>query len=388
MSTKAANAGSSVIELNTKPATELTATAIRHKSGKARTFDMSLADHEEFVQQIPEPLRQDTLWLGSFCVNRCNSSYAQLYKVITDLKFKVSDQYVLLVTTGTYWILNPSLGVQAHGTFRAMVAKLRDYDKTLSDVGQPKFVKTSIYDLIADHIQARRVVGTVRKWTAIIGATDLGKSRCFSHFAVENNHLSTIHVECPATRSLRDLLCAIGSKYNVDKSTTDYRSARYYEEKIDENVNETRTIILDNFQNLYDPKRVGNQPAMNWLRRLGDEKKCTIVASWTPWGDFAEAIRNPNNEYLRQFLRRFGGEDSFLHLQTRVLEEDVALIAESFEFAHLDRHLPRLVKVANQPWGNMTPLFEFLQNARRRATHDGSKLIQEKHLTWPKHIAA
>jgi hypothetical protein len=353
-------------------------------------FRQDSTRHAHTVLTAPEQVREAILWIGSFCVHRCSCSYAELAKIVQKQGFttNTSDNYFYQLLTCRYFKKATGElkkhGDEALGRILKIEKSLRDYDQRIAASGRPAFVKTSQWHTIKELIDSCRVPDSVVKWGAIVAPTDIGKSRCFDHYFTTNNHTQVIHVECPAIRTPLDLMVKIGAEYNI----TDTLRRRQMEARIRENVNEMKTIILDNFQNLYDRTRKHDQPALNWLRELQDDTNCTLICSWTPWCQLGQDISNPGAsayEYLRQFFRRIGGAAEIIHIEKRIDEADVRLVAESFELAEVDYHLPRLVKLSNQAWGSYTPLFKVLQAGRRRATADGSKLIERDHLVYPHH---
>lgn len=390
-STEARAAQAEILELRPPEETALADTrpGVGERVFKEKSyFKLTSAEHEIKVLKAPEPLRAALLWLGGFLVNRCNGNYSVAAKTLKELNFKThqgfpSDNYVYQVVTCIYFETNPELGERALDGVVRMVEALRKYDALVSATGKPAFVPTSYWHLINDKVTALRATDNVVKWLPFVGPTDVGFSRCAEEYCTRNNHGLCIHVECPVIRTVGDLMVEIGRKYNIPS----HWPRRRLEEELRENVNDKKTIFLDNFQNLYDRRRKFDQPALNYLRKLTDDTGCRFVLKWTKWDDFHTDITSARDaqtkEYLRQFLRRFCGAARVVHLELPVPESDVALIAKSFNLAKVPMHLPRLVKIANQPWGNFTPLFDFLQAARRRATARGSKTIEPEFLRWP-----
>ena len=153
-----------------------------------------------------------------------------------------------------------------------------------------------------------------------------------------------------------------------------------------ESVNEKRTIILENVQRLYVEKAEANQPVFNFLQKLQDETRCTIILTITPV--FAETLtRKLANGYFEQFIGRAGGVGEFLRLPDFAEPEDVELIAKSFgmkglsekttwqegEIVHKGTVLDYLVKISREP-GLIRILFGALQKAKVAAEAEKESL--------------
>ncbi len=77
--------------------------------------------------------------------------------------------------------------------------------------------------------------------------------------------------------------------------------------------------------------------------------------------------------YFEQFEGRAGGRRNFLVLPEYPPEEDVLAFAQAFKLQHADKHLPYLVKIAQEP-GRVRSLLEDLQAAKVAAEGEGKAL--------------
>jgi hypothetical protein len=130
-------------------------------------------------------------------------------------------------------------------------------------------------------------------------------------------------------------------------------------------VKSRHTIIVDNAQAMYRQDKGTQQPVFNFLRRLQDEQRCTVILSITP--EFNSKLQDRLlMGYFEQFEGRAGGRRNFLVLPEYPPEEDVRDIAKAFGLREVERHLEYLTRIGQEP-GRVRRLFEDLQDAKRLA---------------------
>jgi len=365
------------------PSTELTTPAKGIVAKNPVGWTMSQAEHENVVRaRVPDELQEAVIWLGMFLTSRCQNSKARLRHIAKDAGFSQSLDYFTQVLDGRYFIYNPNLGAKGRANIAAMVEALQEWDRRKQNTALVNFAATSLYEGIINYITAKRVLDTVCKWGAIIGHNGLGKSTALQKFKDDNNHKQTVYIEAPTARTLTDLQFKLCECYNIVNRRI---TRKEMERELRDNISESKTIIIDNAQRLWNRANQQDQMCLNWLQEIQDDTKCTIILSWTPVSDMHKAMSDENVLHLRQFVGRIGGLEEFHILPEKIPAEDVKLIARESFLLHpalWTEHKEALLKLARGPY-NLRPFCLALQKARRRATAAESKYIEAEHLVLP-----
>ena len=133
-------------------------------------------------------------------------------------------------------------------------------------------------------------------------------------------------------------------------------------------IKSRHTIIVDNAQAMYRADKDANQPIFSFLRRLQDEKQCTVILSITP--EFHDKLLNQMLiGYFEQFEGRAGGRRNFLVLPKYPASEDVLAIAKAFGVQNAEKHVEYLTAIAQEA-GRVRRLFEDLQEAKINAERE------------------
>lgn len=227
--------------------------------------------------------------------------------------------------------------------------------------GQVPFIMTPTAQSIFDYIDIRRSPGRVNRFGVIVGHTGSQKTASFKEYQRQHNHGLCSWLEAPDNGSRREFVISLSAKYGGSEQDSMERGQR----RILKTVNHTRTIIVDNAQALYRPEGGTNQPVFNFLRRLQDEKQCTVILSVTP--EFSTKLQDKMLlGYFEQFEGRCGGRRNFLMLPNYPSAEDVLAIAKGFGLKDAEKHQAYLEAIAHEP-GRVRILFEVLQSAKIRA---------------------
>lgn len=355
------------------------ATAV--KAEQRLTVRRDLGTFEAAIAHYPEPTKLPTTWLYQYMMSRCNGSpaiVAAQLKKLDPVSYPDKEQYVYQVTTGRYFRTAP--GEKAIAALIELVAVLKRHELLAEQAGRIAFNEDlSIWKSIRDYIDRKRARDTVCKFGAIEGATGTGKTAATKHYQLLNNHGSTVRFEAPSSPSLARFLMKLGACYNV------LPHVRTHERlvKIEENVNDTRTIIVENVQKLYNPKTGAVQPALSFLQELQDDTGCTIVMTWTPV--FRRTLTaGPDASYFEQFISRIGGIEDVLVLDRKLPKADVLSIARQFDVVDIDDCYPILSGWAKQA-GPLRILYSRLQKAKLLAR---GKAVTRDHLDMVTGLAA
>lgn len=333
---------------------------------------LSLADFEASSAHYPAEVRDAANWLFQFKHERCNGSHdlvAATLKRISPTEYPDRGQYIYQVTTGKYF--KNSVGKVAVSALNELAERLRAWDIIEQQRGKVPFnEKLSYWVAMRDYIDRKRALGTVCKFGAIEGETGTGKTAGTKYYQLLNNHCLTVRLEAPSKGSLSRFMVKLGSCYNISRSLS--TSERLLE--IDNNINETRTIIVENVQKLYNPKTGPNQAIFSYLQELQDDTGCTVILTWTPVFR-NEVLQGRDSRYFEQFVSRIGGIDDVLSMP-RPKKADLLSIADQFEVVDAKNALPVLAEWSRQP-GCLRLIYERLQKARLLA---GNKELHSEHL--------
>ena len=341
-------------------------------STAGRIVKASLADFESRSTHYPEPARESAAYLFQFMHERCNGSPALVAEILRKLNpqdYPDKEQYVYQVTTGRYF--RQGAGRLAVENLVELAQRLRQWDLLEQSRGRIAFnEQLRNWKLVRDYVDRKRDRGAVCKFGAIQGDTGEGKSACCAHYQLLNNHGQTVMLEAPSIPSLPRFLMKLGAAYNITRGLS--TNERLIE--IEKNVNDTRCIIIQNIQKLYNRKAGPNQPIFNYLQELQDDTSCSIIVTWTP--TFRDELTNGrDSKYFAQFVSRLGGIDDVLVLK-RPNKADLLSILEQFEITDTKDAL-RIIA----PWAFEAGAYRLIYERLRKA-----KLLAGKHRLTTAHI--
>ena len=289
----------------------------------------SLSDFEVGTAHYPEPIRTETRWLQGFFLDHCAGNTESLRAIACKTGHDKSKEYFYNILCG--YNFKGGAGDWKHGgrawsEFLEVVSALRRHDQQIARLGQLPFIQTPTYHCIANFVTAKRAVSAVCRIGGIIAPTGGQTSESFKFYRTLNNHGAVIHVEAPSNGGLFALKAKILEAYHAKKSDIKIRR----DSSLREEINETRTIIIDNAQVLYLAKHGNDQPAFNWIREIYDDKRPTIILKFTE--EFLGDLQRGNAKgYFEQFIGRMGGFNSLLRLPEHAPEADLRCIADAFK---------------------------------------------------------
>lgn len=336
---------------------------------------------EAEARLLPDLMRDPYIWLKTYAREECNREIHLLVEAFREVE---------VFRDKTTWtrILRGQLTVDARGQERPTplvklesleqdIKALRDNVSVASMRGRVPFVKTSTWETISNYIDVRRRPDRVNRFGVIIGHTGTQKTACFKQYVRLNNHGACVWMESPENGSIKEFMTMLAGCYGVG-ATSNHNHKR---NKIFESVSKSKTIILDNTQDLYRDRYDTQQPAFGFLRRLQDETGCTVILSITPTFE-RKLVSGMMQGYFEQFEGRAGGRRNFLRLPEYSPDEDVLEIAKAMGLQHARQHLKELVRISHSP-GRIRYFFEVLQDAKLTAEADGQKLtidhVREVH---------
>lgn len=327
----------------------------------------SLADLERSVAHYPASLIPEVRWLQGFYLERCHGDTVALRAIACKCGHDKSKEYYYNVATGQNFrggTGNWKEGGEAWSKFLEIVAALRRYDQAAARIGQLPFIQTPTYECIANFITAKRALSAVCRIGGIIAPTGGQTSESFKFYRTLNNHGAVIHVEAPANGRLSSLQAKVLEAYHV----TGQKIERGRERLLRHEVNESRTIIIDNAQVLYDQGKGNDQPCFNWIRELYDDKRPTIILKFTE--EFlGELAKGDAKGYFEQFIGRMGGLTSLLRLPPHAPEADLQCIAHGFGLP--GKPAIDLLHKWSRQQGRIRIVFDKIQLAQSFAQADG-----------------
>lgn len=347
----------------------------KHVPALVRT-GKSLAQLEQGISHYPEKIRLEVNYLQGFYLDHCRNNLESLRAICAKIGFDMSREYFGNLIGGHYFTSKTNSwqdGGRAWSQFLEMLAALRRHAAVMSRQGKMLFVQTPTYYGIANFITALRSPSAVCRIGGIIAPTGGQTSESFKFYKDLNNHGTCIHVEAPASGRLTQLRAKILDAYHVSGQKIERRG----ELELRAQVNELRTIIIDNAQVLYVKAHGTQQPCFNWIRELYDDKRPTIILKFTE-----EFLQDMTGElakgYFEQFIGRMGGLTNLLRLPQHAPTEDLECIAEAYKLA------PSAVETYLFPWsrmpGRIRIVFNRLQLAQEFSRMEKSNKITLDHL--------
>lgn len=326
-------------------------------------FDDQTIDRE--AQYLPEQYREDYRFLKAFVRDECNKDIDLFMDHLRRLGIdgdkttwnKIIRGRINRDRTGQP-TEHPVISYEKFGEF---VKAIRDNTRIESIRGRIPFIETSTTIRMFDYIDDKRRPETVNKFGFIIGETGSGKSAAASEYRRRNNHGMCVHLEATESKGPMEFVQKLAGCYGISprRDTTRMRHQLF------QNVTHKNCIIIDNAQELW-LAGVEDQPKFSLLRRLQDERGCTIILIVTP------LFANRRKEdlvmgYFEQFVGRSGGLRSWLRLPAFPPADDCVAIAKAMGLQDAAKYRKQLAEIASEP-GRIRRLFEDLQQAKRTAT--------------------
>lgn len=333
----------------------------------------SLADYEVSIHHYPEPIRTHVRWLQGYLFDACKGNSASLRAIAIKAGHDRSEQYFYNLLNGHNFKTKSGtwdVGGRAWSEFLEMFESIRRYSENAARQGRQEFIVTPTYTCIENFVTERRALNAVCKFGGIMHATGGQTTACLKHYAMLNNHGTVIRIEAPANKKLTTLQVKIALRYGENPTTLKYSHTR--EAAIRKNVNETRTLIIDNAQNLYIDHAGWDQPMFNWLLELQEDTGCTIILNFTTdFGDKLVAGRAAG--YFEQFVGRMGGMQDILRIPLHMPWADLKCVARHYGIESqggLD-----LLKKWSEQHGRCRIVFQRLQRASEFAKIEGRARI-------------
>lgn len=321
---------------------------------------------------LPEEMQEPYRWISVYLREECHRELDVLTKRFEEIGIERDKTTWSKILRG-HWNRDAN-GVPRETPVISMKNFLKEVDRLRRDAqlkanaGKVPFIMTGTAQSIWDYIDLKRAPDRVNKFGVVIGETGSQKTATFREYVTVNNHGTCVWLEAPAKPRVSEFIADLGECYGCPRNSNTARRMV----KITESVTDKKTIIVDNVQRLYDPRFEGNQEIFNFLQKLQDKTRCTIILSFTP--TFENTFRKGRDKgYFEQFEGRAGGARSFLRLPTHAPEEDVVQIAEAFGLQHAGKHEDYLVAISREP-GRIRTLFEALQTAKVLANAASAKL--------------
>lgn len=338
--------------------------------GSMKLDDLTL---DTIAKTYPEELREPFMWLGWFAREECHRELDVLTTRAEELNVRFDKQTWSKILRGKWnkdKYDNPlPHPVVALPKLLKAIATLREDHRVREMAGKIPFIPTPTTELIFNFIDVRRAPERVNRFGVVVGRTGTQKTATFKEYQRLHNHGLCTWQEAPENGSVKEFITQLSVKYGGGWQDSYER----HRQRIFKTVKSRNTIIIDNAQTLYLPKRGNDQPVFNLLRRLQDERQCTVILSIT-FEFHQRLLQSMMQGYFEQFEGRAGGRRNFLVLPDHPGEEDVLAIAQAFKLRDAEKHLEFLVGIVHEP-GRIRRLFEDLQQARVEAG-DGQLTIK------------
>jgi hypothetical protein len=364
--------------------------AIAAPSATLRLDDITLQQHSA---HYPEELRAPYLWLGGFIREECHRDLDALVTRASKLGCEFTRETWSKIVRGR-WNLAANGEPLIHPVTSLVdlidiIDLLKDDAKRREQQGRIPYVKTATGQSIINWIDVKRMVQRVNRYGILVGETGTQKTATLSWYCQEHNHGLCSLIEAPARPSLAEFVTELAIRFGASRQNATTRKIA----TITESVNDTKTLMIDNAQRLFDPRLGGYQPAFHFLQKLQEDTNCTVILSITPQGE-KTLFKGDAAGFFEQFVGRAGGAKGFHRLLAFPTRQDVSAIAKAFGLP-LDRQTTRPVKrivngketdvvdncttleylhhVAQEP-GRVRALFEALQTAKVAAERSKEKL--------------
>lgn len=335
---------------------------------------MDLAALERKVEHYPEQIRTAVVWLQRYWANECRGNGSALRLIGEKVGFDRSDAFYSNLLKGynfTDKYGRWKAGDKAWGEFLEFFEAVKRYAAQAERAGKQPFIDTPTYRCTEAFIGAARALNAVCKIAGITGPTGSQKSAVLLQYARLNNHGQVVHVEAPASGRLPQLQRKIAEKFHVGRKELHRGADRA--SAIRENLNETRTLIIDNAQRLYIPSRGSDQEAFNWLLEVQEDTGCTIILCFTT--DFTDVlVAGRARGYFEQFIGRMGGVGNLLRFPDYTPAADLRVIARHFGLDAGKGAMEYLQRWSREA-GRIRIVFHRLQIAQNLAKAEGRTRI-------------
>lgn len=343
--------------------------SIEQIGGKLHLDNLTLEKH---AAGYPPEMREAFIWFGCFFREACMRDLEVLVSRCKELGINHDKTTWSKILRGRWnkdandnIVDSPTLALPK---FLSYVEKLKDDERVREMAGRLPFVETSTAQTIWNFIDVRRAPERVNKFGIIVAYTGSQTTASFKEYQRRHNHGLCTWQEAPENGSMSEFVVTLAVKYGGSWSDS-RENAR---QRVFRTVKSSNVIIVDNAQTLYRPKHGTDQPVFNLLRRLQDERGCTIILKITK--EFHQKLVSQMLQgYFEQFEGRAGGRRNFLQLDEFAPGEDVLAFAQAFKLKDSERHLEYLVKISREP-GRIRSLLEDLQTAKTIAESEKRQL--------------
>lgn len=342
-----------------KPNDETNPTSRRMKND-VRLDDATVATK---IQNYPEEIIDDVMWLAAFMRERCAGRFDILVDRTRKLGFnKTTENYFYRVLTGRYFTREEGSGrlLGSVENLANTVDKLRAGVQLAERAGKTPFIETGTYRLMRDLFDTIRAPETVAKFAVIIGPTGAQKSECGKHYCHMNNHGKCVHLEAPEKPSLNQFIVDLAVRYGHSR----WSKLPLMKKDIASSVTDKKMILIDNVQRLLVPGK-RSQPLFSYIQKLQDDSGCSIAMILAK--DHAHFLTEGlEKEFFEQFEGRAGGRENFLILDEYTPREDLVEIATAYGLSTGKQTIDYLEGLSRRP-GRVRILFDALQKAKMEA---------------------
>lgn len=325
--------------------------------------------------EYPPEIAEATCWVGDFIHRWCaGRKVGPLIVLINKLGYPYTDSSISKILRGYmyYSVQGVKLGspVIKEEDYLEMIRALKVEDLRMQQGSKVAFVETSTWKLIRDKIDDRRAPESIAKFALIYGDTGTQKTESFN----EMNRLDPLtcrHMECPEKPNIGQFLYDLAYVFGHGRPSSTMKARNL----IEGSVNDRTCIIFDNIQRMHKDKDGWDQVILNYLFRLQEIKRNTMILSLTHEAAtrWLNAMRGG---FLEQLAGRCGGRNEFLEVPTYAPASDILLIANAFKLTESEKHLDELVGISRRI-GLIRVLFHGLQEGQLAAKSEGKELTIE-----------
>lgn len=308
-------------------------------------------------KHLPAEQVEQLLWFHQYLLHQ-DMGYPEAAKAI-----EYDDSTIFRILKGTYEG-NWANIVRAIKTYRAEVVRVKKVEAMQSAVGTCKYVENRVtkrLDWILGYTLGR--AGS----SLILAEGGMGKTMGGKHWGEENNHGTSVFVECLPIGGAKGLLRQIAEKVGVNKNLNTSQML----EAVVRAFNRTRILILDEIQQHVPLSQRTTPTALEMARRIKDLSGCALAMIGTVRvaGDLAKT------PYLyEQIIRRTGKP---YYLPDKFEESDVLPIITQFIKKPSDDFCEVLLTWANdREVGRLNYVVDQLTFASKIA-HDSKKPLTE-----------
>jgi DNA transposition AAA+ family ATPase len=206
------------------------------------------------------------------------------------------------------------------------------------------------------------------KIVVIIGPARRGKTKSAKQWSYKNRGHS-VFVDCPATGGQLALLREIARKCNIDRAANVTKLAP----RIIDAFHRKRMLILDEVSRIVPLTDRSRPVAMEFVRRLHDEKGCPVALLVTPQ-TWMEIEHGALRLYFEQLIGRV---DLIVQIQPDVRADEVRAICTDACGGRPDAKMIEEARKSAAEKGRLGTLFNDLRKAGKIATSKKEKLNGE-----------